>query len=145
MIGKRRGELIYRQSVWTRMTHCGCGRFALFFLLLSGLQIFNAHPTLYIGDQSGFQFDNAVLSIGAQNTTDGPRGYATVLGTTFDTTGVLGWSGDPSRALAFPSWATLDWVDWFNNCRLLGPIGNIPPAEAEARFYAQSAELAMVA
>jgi hypothetical protein len=35
--------------------------------------------------------------------------------------------------------ATLEWVDWFNNRR------NIPPAEAEARFYAQSAELAMVA
>lgn len=32
--------------------------------------------------------------------------------------------------------ATLDWVDWFNNRRLLEPIGNIPPAEAEANFYA---------
>lgn len=33
--------------------------------------------------------------------------------------------------------ATLKWVDWFNNRRLLSSIGNIPPAEAEARFYAQ--------
>jgi len=33
--------------------------------------------------------------------------------------------------------ATLEWVDWFNNRRLLEPIGNIPPAEAEARYYAQ--------
>lgn len=41
--------------------------------------------------------------------------------------------------------ATLEWVDWFNNRRLLEPIGNIPPAEAEARYYAQSDELAMVA
>lgn len=32
--------------------------------------------------------------------------------------------------------ATLEWVFWFNNKRLLGPIGNIPPAEAEARYYA---------
>jgi transposase InsO family protein len=32
--------------------------------------------------------------------------------------------------------ATLEWVDWFNNRRLLEPIGNIPPAEAEANFYA---------
>jgi putative transposase len=39
----------------------------------------------------------------------------------------------------------VEWVDWFNNRRLLEPIGNIPPAEAEARFYAQSRELAMVA
>jgi len=32
--------------------------------------------------------------------------------------------------------ATLERVDWFNNRRLLEPVGNIPPAEAEARFYA---------
>jgi hypothetical protein len=31
--------------------------------------------------------------------------------------------------------ATLQWVNWFNNRRLLEPIGNIPPAEAEARYY----------
>ena len=33
-------------------------------------------------------------------------------------------------------YATLEWVDWFKNRRLLEPIGNIPPAEAEANFYA---------
>ena len=32
-------------------------------------------------------------------------------------------------------YATREWVDWFNNRRLLEPIGNIPPAEAEANFY----------
>lgn len=32
--------------------------------------------------------------------------------------------------------ATLAWVDWFNHHRLLEPIGNIPPAEAEANYYA---------
>lgn len=32
--------------------------------------------------------------------------------------------------------ATLEWVDWFNNRRRLEPIGNIPPAEAEERYYA---------
>jgi putative transposase len=41
--------------------------------------------------------------------------------------------------------ATLEWVDWFNNRRLLEPIGNIPPAEAEARYYAQASEHAMAA
>jgi len=41
--------------------------------------------------------------------------------------------------------ATLEWVDWFNHRRLLEPIGNIPPAEAEARYYAQLNEHAMVA
>lgn len=37
--------------------------------------------------------------------------------------------------------ATLDWVHWFNHKRLLGPIGNIPPAEAEAAYYRQQAAL----
>jgi transposase InsO family protein len=51
----------------------------------------------------------------------------------------------PWRGLDAVEFATLEWVDWFNNRRLLEPIGNIPPAEAEARYYAQSDELAMVA
>ena len=42
-------------------------------------------------------------------------------------------------------WATLNWVDWFNNRRLLEPIGNIPPAEAEANYYCLSRESAMSA
>ena len=32
-------------------------------------------------------------------------------------------------------YATLEWVDWFNNRRLLEPIGNIPPAEREMEYY----------
>jgi putative transposase len=42
----------------------------------------------------------------------------------------------PWRSLDAVEFATLEWVDWFNNRRLLEPIGNIPPAEAEARFHA---------
>lgn len=103
-----RGQLVYRQSAWTRVTHwlwAAC----LFFLLASGLQIFNAHPRLYIGQESGFGYDNAVLAIGAENTEAGPRGFTEVLGRRFDTTGVLGWSGPAGseRARAFPSWATI--------------------------------------
>ncbi|SOH95640.1 hypothetical protein SAMN06273572_1149 [Monaibacterium marinum] len=41
--------------------------------------------------------------------------------------------------------ATIGWVERFNNRRLLGPIGNIPPAEAEENFYAQRDVLDMVA
>ena len=41
--------------------------------------------------------------------------------------------------------ATLEWVDWFNHKRLLGPIGDIPPAEAEANYHQQIRELAMAA
>ena len=51
----------------------------------------------------------------------------------------------PWRNVDAVEFATLEWVDWFNKRRLLEPIGNIPPAEAEARYYEQLNELAMVA
>ena len=41
--------------------------------------------------------------------------------------------------------ATLRWVNWFNNHRLFGPIGHIPPAEAEANYYAAINNLDMAA
>lgn len=42
----------------------------------------------------------------------------------------------PWRSFEAVEFATLEWVDWFNNRRILEPIGNIPPAEAEANFSA---------
>jgi putative transposase len=45
----------------------------------------------------------------------------------------------PWRTLEAVEFATLEWVDWFNTRRLLGPIGYIPPAEYEARYYEQAA------
>jgi putative transposase len=53
----------------------------------------------------------------------------------------------PWRTLEAVEFATLEWVDWFNNRRLLGPIGNIPPAVAEDRYYAaaQRQEIALAA
>jgi len=42
----------------------------------------------------------------------------------------------PWRSFEAVEYATLEWVDWFNTRRLLEPIGNIPPAEAEANHYA---------
>ena len=42
----------------------------------------------------------------------------------------------PWRSLEAVEYATLEWVDWFNNRRLLEPIGNVPPAEAEDAYYA---------
>lgn len=41
-------------------------------------------------------------------------------------------------------YATLEWGDWFNNSRLLEPIGNIPPAELALAYYHQLEESAMV-
>ena len=45
----------------------------------------------------------------------------------------------PWRSLEAVEFATLGWVDWFNTRRLLGPIGDVPPAEFEAQYYAQAA------
>ena len=103
-----KGPLVYRQSIWARVSHWTWA-VALFFLLMSGLQIFGARPQLYLGQQSGFGFDNQVLSITAVNTPQGPRGRTSVLGHTFDTTGVLGMSGSQAQPqfTAFPGWATI--------------------------------------
>ncbi len=51
----------------------------------------------------------------------------------------------PWRTLEAVEFATLEWVDWFNNRRLLEPIGNIPPAEAEANYYAMLDDRPMAA
>lgn len=51
----------------------------------------------------------------------------------------------PWRSFEAVEYATLEWVDWFNNRRLLEPIGNIPPAETEANFYAALENEAMAA
>jgi len=45
----------------------------------------------------------------------------------------------PWRSLEAVEFATLEWVDWFNHRRLLEPIGSVPPAEYEARYYEQAA------
>ena len=55
-----KGPLIYRQKRVTRVTHW-IWAICLFFLLFSGLQIFNAHPVLHLGKESGFDYDNAIL------------------------------------------------------------------------------------
>jgi putative transposase len=51
----------------------------------------------------------------------------------------------PWRSLEVVEWATLAWVDWFNHRRLLEPIGNMPPAEAEERYYATRQQIAVAA
>ncbi len=51
----------------------------------------------------------------------------------------------PWRNFEAVEFATLEWVDWFNHRRLLEPIGNIPPAEAEQRYYAMLDDVPMAA
>jgi len=45
----------------------------------------------------------------------------------------------PWRNVDAVEYATLEWVDWFNNRRLIEPIGDIPPAEYEAMYYQEQA------
>jgi thiosulfate reductase cytochrome b subunit len=105
-----RKPLIYRQFLSTRLTHW-IWAVCLFFLLLSGLQIFNAHPALYIGDQSGFGFDNAVLRIGSERTPESGRiGYTEIFGWKFETTEWLGLYRSDNGILqnrAFPGSVTI--------------------------------------
>ena len=96
-------ERIYRHRLPVRISHwlnVPC----LFILIMSGLQIFNAHPALYWGDRS--DHDQPLLSIRPMKTESGEmRGITTILGYKFDTTGVLGYSDGSGRA--FPAWATV--------------------------------------
>ena len=76
-------------------------------LLMSGLQIFDAHPALYVGDLS--DFDHPTVSVVARQTENGLVGETTILGHSFDTTGVLGLSNEDGQISqrAFPSWITI--------------------------------------
>ena len=51
----------------------------------------------------------------------------------------------PWKTVDDVEYATLEWVDWFNNRRLLEPIGNIPPVEFEKQYYEQIEGSAMAA
>lgn len=51
----------------------------------------------------------------------------------------------PWRSFEAVEYATLEWVDWYNHRRLLAPIGNVPPAEAEARYHTHVGDQALAA
>ncbi len=99
---------IYRHTLPVRLGHW-LNVLCLPILIMSGLQIFNAHPALYWGDRS--DRDRPLLSMRAVMTERGERrGITTVLGHSFDTTGLLGYSSDTRRGV--PSWATLPGSQW---------------------------------
>ena len=96
-------ERVYRHRLPIRISHW-LNVPILIILIMSGLQIFNAHPALYWGDRS--DRDQPLLSIRPVKTESGEiRGITTILGYKFDTTGVLGYSDGSRRA--FPAWATV--------------------------------------
>jgi thiosulfate reductase cytochrome b subunit len=99
---------IYRHSLAVRLTHW-VNVLCLTLLLMSGLQIFNAHPALYWGDQS--DFEHPILAMTAADAPDGSAlGVTTIFGHAIPTTGLLGLSfsasGRPIER-GFPSWATI--------------------------------------
>jgi thiosulfate reductase cytochrome b subunit len=101
-------ERVYRHRLPVRISHWLNVPF-LIILIMSGLQIFNAHPALYWGDRS--DRDRALLSIRPVDTESGEvKGVTTILGHQFDTTGVLGYSDGMRRA--FPAWATVPSAKW---------------------------------
>ncbi|MDV6318270.1 cytochrome b/b6 domain-containing protein [Chromohalobacter sp. HP20-39] len=105
-------RLIKRHSLGTRLWHW-TNFLCLIVLLMSGLQIFNAHPALYWGEQSGFS--DPFIAIHAQAGNGGQqRGVVQIAGYTIDTTGVLGLSDDSGRLRerAFPDWSTLPGSQW---------------------------------
>ena len=77
------------------------------FLLMSGLQIFNATPALYLGQKA--DFDHPIASLSARNSPAGPIGETMILGARFNTTGLLGLSTSDGQlqARGFPSWITI--------------------------------------
>jgi thiosulfate reductase cytochrome b subunit len=80
-------EVVYRHSGAVRVTHW-VNALCLLVLLMSGLQIFNAHPALYLGAKS--TFDHPVMAMRPMQHGDQVMGVTTILGWDFDTTGVLG-------------------------------------------------------
>ena len=101
-----RTVVIHRTKPGVRVWHW-VNALALFFLLASGLQIFNAHPALYWGQDASF--DRPFIAMRAASRPDGPLGVTLVGGKAFTTTGVLGASKVRGQwqSRGFPSWLTL--------------------------------------
>ena len=106
----------YRHRLPIRLMHW-INVVCMTILLMSGLNIFNAHPALYWGQ--GSTFDRPWISIGAEDTSTGPIGKTQIAGHDFVTTGVLGLSEVDGRASvrAFPSWATIPGPQWLAMAR----------------------------
>jgi len=106
MADKPAKVLVRRHSGVTRITHW-LNVLAVSLLLMSGLQIFNAHPALYWGAKSTFA--EPWISMKKEEIGGEPRGITTLGDRRFDTTGLFGWSGREGarEQRGFPSWATI--------------------------------------
>lgn len=104
-------HLIYRHSVPVRVTHW-VNFVVITIMLMSGLQIFNAHPNLYLGSYS--DFDHPLVAFRAKMVDGKPTGITQIFGRQFDTTGWFGLSNVDGRPTprAFPPWATIPSHKW---------------------------------
>lgn len=99
---------IYRHKALVRVSHW-VNALVMTVMVMSGLQIFNAHPALYWGKTS--TFDRPFIALTAEMGPGGtPKGVTTIAGAQFTTTGVLGYSNGSVRG--FPAWATLPGPRW---------------------------------
>lgn len=109
---QKRTRLILRHSWVVRVTHW-INVLCFSFLLMSGLQIFNAHPRLYWG-QYGADADHPVFQIGSRQQDGKLIGYLQLGSLGVETTGVLGVAKEEGvmTPRAFPGWLTLpSWQD----------------------------------
>ena len=110
---RQSGTRIYRHGLITRITHW-INVVCMTVLLMSGLQIFNAHPALYLGKAS--DFDHPIAALGAEDAGNGQlRGITSIGGIELNTTGFLGASTGTDggiEARGFPAWATLPSDEW---------------------------------
>jgi thiosulfate reductase cytochrome b subunit len=100
-------QFVRRHALTVRITHW-LNVLCLSFLLMSGLQIFNAHPRLYWG-RFGADADLSWIAIGSTQQGDAARGFFEIGPLRIETTGVLGVSNEngTQTARAFPSWLTV--------------------------------------
>jgi thiosulfate reductase cytochrome b subunit len=101
-------EVIARHTIITRITHW-LNAIAIVVLLMSGMQIFNAHPRLYWGP-FGADADAPFIEVtSVDSNKDGLMGQVRIAGHAINTTGFMGVSGDADNLMerGFPSWATI--------------------------------------
>jgi thiosulfate reductase cytochrome b subunit len=100
---------VLRHSAIVRLTHW-INALAIIFLLMTGLNIFGAHPRLYWGHAGSVtQTERQWLRIGVSGTLAAPQGWLEIGNRRFDTSGLLGASRTPAgrpSIVAFPHWAT---------------------------------------
>ena len=114
-----RGYLFYRHSLPVRIMHWATV-VLLAILLMSGLNIFEAHPALYWG-KSSYNGKAPIMMVGSRQSPQGETvGITRIFGYDFETTGFLGVARNPQGQLirnTFPSWLTIPGNRWLAMAR----------------------------